>query len=66
MTSNLLTHRHDESIDIYHFKRITRRAIDDFYTVAIPLFKNHVEKYQDTVPLFYVFDLSKSGMHLEL
>ena len=62
MSENAITHRNDKGVDIYHFKRVNRSAIDEFYTIAMPIFKIHVEQYQDTVPICYVFDLSDSGM----
>lgn len=62
MTSSYITHSQDDGVDIYHFKRVTRGAIDEFYTIAMPIFEIHVKQHQDKVPLFYVFDLSDSGM----
>jgi len=62
MTTDYIEHQHDKGIEIYHFRQVSRAAIDEFYSIAMPIFKSHVEQYQDNMPLFYVLDLSESGM----
>ncbi|MGJ3237707.1 MAG: hypothetical protein ACFE0Q_03275 [Anaerolineae bacterium] len=57
-----IDHQHDDGVEIYHFRRVSRAAIDEFYSIAMPIFRAHIEQYQDKVPLCYVLDLSESGM----
>ena len=62
MPSNYIHHEHDDGVDIYHFQRSSRAAIDEFFRIAMPIYKDHVEQYQDSMPLFYVLDLSETVM----
>ena len=62
MGTSHIQHRHDEGIDIYHFNRVTRDALDEFFTFIDPIYAKHIQAYQDKVPLCYVMDLTDSGM----
>lgn len=63
MTTIYLDHQHDDGIDIYHFYSVSRPAIDTFYDIAMPIFQDHIDQYADSVPLFYVLNLSDTGMY---
>jgi len=62
MKTNYIEHRHENGVEVYHFKAVTRAAIDEFYTIVRPIYAKHVEQYEDKIPLFYVMDLTESGM----
>jgi len=62
MFQKLITVDIQNNIPIFHFRRVTPVALDDYMELAMPYLHAHIEKYSARVPFCYVVDLSESGM----